>query len=139
MRLLLLASLLFAASAARVQAQHRTQWGVAVFRFEASSPQIQVSADSARAHVVGVLRGAGLRLVNRPPYTARDSMIPVRFAVVGTLTVRGDSIHLDAKLINVETAATLRQVSVTGPDQGANALGDLVGHIVAPDIRAAGR
>lgn len=113
-------------------------WGVAVMPFEASPSQLQPQADSARAHVVSVLRGAGIRLVNRPPSKAdAGPLVPARFAVVGTVTATGDSIRLDARLINVETSMTMRQVNLTGPVRGGAALGEMVGRIVSPDIKAA--
>ena len=123
---------------ANKHAQRSASWGVAVMPFEASAPRLQPQADSARAHVVSVLRGAGIRLVNRPPSKAdAGSLVPARFAVVGTLTAKGDSINVDAKLINVETAATVRRVNLTGPFRGAAALGEMVGRIVSLDVQAA--
>lgn len=122
-----------------VAQETRAVWGVAVMPFEASPSQLQPQADSARAHVVSVLRGAGIRLVNRPPSMAHAGpLLPARFAVVGTLTANGDSINVDAKLINVETTATVRRVNLTGPFRGAAALGEMVGRIVSLDIQAAG-
>lgn len=122
-----------------MHAQPSASWGVAVMAFEASSSQLQPQADTARAHVVSVLRASGIRLVNRPPRKADlDQLVPARFAVVGTVTATGDSIRLDAKLISVETTATLRRVSLTGPVRGAAALGEMLGRIVSLDIKVAG-
>lgn len=114
-------------------------WGVAVMTFEASSSRLQPQADSARAHVTSILRGVGIRVVTRPPGKGDlDPLVPARFAVVGTVTAKGDSIQLDAKLINVETSATMRRVNLTGPVRGAAALGEMVGRIVSLDIKVAG-